>query len=163
VIATQTLATPVWLIVLLAVLPPLAAVGGSVAAPYMQARSDHKHWLRDRRFEAYLAAEEAIAHMQAHWADGADSFEEFRSRAIDGYNEWIDAAGRLQIVGPPKIVKTASDVSASAKVMVDYCREPANWDDICTKDVEDWPDAKAFKAPRNAFRDAVQRVLQSGK
>lgn len=43
----------------------LALIGGGVGAIY-QSRSDHRRWIRERRFESMVAARAFVGRMQAH-------------------------------------------------------------------------------------------------
>jgi hypothetical protein len=124
------IATPVWLVVLLEVLPPIAAIGGAVSAPLLQGRFDQHSWLHEKRFEAYLGFEEAIARLTHRFTSDKEDREEYGNSAIDDCNRLLDWEARIRTVGPVAVYTAASRVVERAQGLVKYCTLPGNWDSI---------------------------------
>lgn len=160
-IAAQAIATPVWLVVLLAALPPIAAIGGAVTAPLLQSRFDHRSWLREKRFEAYLGFEEAIARLTDRFTSDKVGRDEYCNSLIDDCNQLLDWEARIRTVGPVVVYTAASRIVERAQALVKHCTVPENWDDVRSTPSNEWPGMGEFAMTRSEYHDAVQGVLRS--
>lgn len=160
-LGTASLATPIWLVVLLAVLPPIAAVGGAVASPYFQGRGDHRKWLREKRYDAYVGVNEALNSLSGVWAADADTLDDFAKRVFPSWWKLEDSLAALEVVGPARLSPLSKDLSTATEVIAKFSVNQSNWNTVCAKPPEDWVGAKDFVAARRILQNAFQESLGS--
>ena len=131
----------------------LAAIGGSLLAHNLQARGEHKNWLRSKREEAYLNSLRCliqIMHDRSIIFSGGDSLSSERKEWLSHFSEaqiWLNS---LVVYAPEKRKAKIIELAANLDRSFTYLLGPAILKDKITDEMVQLMAAKTT----NIFDDA---------